>query len=187
MDLVKQYQNTLDKEFCEDIIRIYNECVDKICPGLTYAGLNTSIKKTFDLHFKYIDLEKIIDYDTKLHSILNKHINEYLKDFVIGHETQYIDKGFQIQRYIQNDGFYIYHHDGHTDIQIKEERVLTYILYLNTVDEGGETEFFGTSKIKPEQGKLVLFPSYWCFPHKGIMPISSDKYIVTGWLYKKLN
>ena len=186
MDLVKQYQNTLDKEFCEDIIRIYHES-DEISPGVTYSGLNTLIKRTFDLHFKNIDEEKIIDYDTKLHSILNKYINEYLKDFIIDNKTQYVDKGFQIQRYIQNDGFYIYHHDGHTDIQIKEERVLTYIFYLNTVDEGGETEFFGTSKIKPEQGKLVLFPSYWCFPHKGIMPISSDKYIVTGWLYKKLN
>ena len=187
MDLVKQYTNTLNKDFCDTIIRIYNES-DKIHPGVTLNGLNTSIKKTFDLHFKNIDVEKIINYDTQLHSILNKYINEYFKEInCVHYNSEYLDKGFQIQKYIQNDGFYSYHHDGLIDLQLKEERMLTYIFYLNTVEEGGETEFFGTTKIKPEQGKLVLFPAYWCFPHKGLMPISNDKYIVTGWLYKKLS
>jgi hypothetical protein len=52
------------------------------------------------------------------------------------------------------------------------------------VNEGGETEFFnGRIKIKPEKGKLLLFPSTWTFMHKGNTPISSNKYIVTGWLY----
>ena len=186
MDLVKQYHNILDKEFCENIIRIYHES-DIISPGETYSGLNTKIKRTFDLHFQYIDKNKIIDYDTKLHSILNKYINDYLKDFIIDTQNQYTDRGFQIQRYIKNEGFYAYHNDGRIELETRQERMLTYIFYLNTVEEGGETEFFGTTKIKAEQGKLVLFPAYWCFPHKGVMPISSDKYIVTGWLYKKLN
>ena len=64
---------------------------------------------------------------------------------------------------------------------------LTYIWYLNDVIEGGETEFFGNYKIKPEVGKLVLFPACWSFPHCGLMPISSNKYIITGWLYLSFN
>ena len=185
MDLVKQYHNTIDAEFCNTIIKIYNES-DKMYPGITHAGLDTSVKKTFDLHFKNIEHEKIIEYDTQLHSILNKYINKYVKEFNIDTKIKYVDKGFQIQRYIKNDGFYVYHHDEHIDLRLKEMRILTYIFYLNTIDEGGETEFFGTTKIKPEQGKLVLFPAYWCFPHTGLMPISNDKYIITGWLYKKI-
>jgi hypothetical protein len=186
MNLIKQYHNTLDKDFCNDIIRIYNES-DNITPGVTFSGLNPLIKKTLDLHFKNIDKEKIVKYDTQLHSILNKYINEYFKEInCVSSNAQYIDRGFQIQRYIQNEGFYIYHHDEDINLQLKEMRILTYIFYLNTIEEGGETEFFGTTKIKPEQGKLVLFPAYWCFPHQGKMPISDDKYIVTGWLYKML-
>lgn len=184
MDLIKEYHHVLDKEFCNDIIRIYHQS-DQIKQGVTFSGLNTSIKKTFDLHFINIETEKIIDYDSKLYLILNKYLNEYLKDFT-NLQFEYIDKGFQIQRYIINDGFYTYHNDSHVDIQLKEERILTYIFYLNTVEEGGETEFFRTSKIKAECGKLVLFPACWCFPHRGLMPISNDKYIITGWIYRKI-
>jgi hypothetical protein len=27
----------------------------------------------------------------------------------------------------------------------------------------------------------------WCFPHRGNIPISSDKYIITGWLYRTID
>jgi len=185
MDLVKQYHHTLDQEFCAALIEIFNESDSKI-PGKTLGGVDPSIKKTVDLHFKHIDAAKIIEYDTQLHSILNKYIKEYVKGFVLDPNVRYADKGFQIQKYSKNDGFYISHHDEAIDLNLKEMRILTFLFYLNTVDEGGETEFFGTTKIKPEQGKLVLFPAYWCFPHKAIMPVSHDKYIVTGWLYKSL-
>lgn len=185
MDLVKQYPGTIDQEFCDALIKLYNES-DKVVPGKMQSGVDLTIKKTFDLHFRYMDSAKIKDYDTQLHSILNKHINEYVKGFGLDPSAHYADKGFQIQKYTKNDGFYLYHHDEVIDLQLKEMRILTFLFYLNTVDEGGETEFFGTTKIKPEQGKLVLFPAYWCFPHKAIMPVSHDKYIVTGWLYKSL-
>ena len=62
--------------------------------------------------------------------------------------------------------------------------VITYIFYLNDVEEGGETEIRRKCKIKSKAGKLLLFPSCWTFPHRGVMPISDNKYIITGWLYQ---
>jgi hypothetical protein len=50
-------------------------------------------------------------------------------------------------------------------------------------EEGGETELCIDLKIKPEKGKLLIFPASWLYPHSGKMPISNDKYIVTGWIY----
>jgi len=55
--------------------------------------------------------------------------------------------------------------------------------YLNDVECGGETEFFGNYTIKPEAGKLVFFPSEWFFPHSGKKPVSNNKYVIAGWLY----
>jgi Rps23 Pro-64 3,4-dihydroxylase Tpa1-like proline 4-hydroxylase len=66
-----------------------------------------------------------------------------------------------IQKYDKNKGKYVYHDDGAIDILSKNYRVITYLWYLNDVEQGGETEFFGGDlKIKPETGKLLFFPSF---------------------------
>ena len=65
------------------------------------------------------------------------------------------------------------------------QRVVSCLFYLNDEFEGGETELWGEKRIKPEKGNLLLFPAHWAFPHTGKMPISHDKYIITGWLYKE--
>ena len=42
-------------------------------------------------------------------------------------------------------------------------------MYLNTLDynEGGITEFINGRKIKPDIGKILIFPSNWSFVHRG--------------------
>jgi hypothetical protein len=92
-----------------------------------------------------------------------------------------------IQKYDKLDGKYIYHDDSFIDFNKNRYRVFTYLWYLNTVTEGGETVFWDSYKIKPEAGKLVLFPACWTFPHTGKMPISDNKYIITGWVYVNEN
>jgi Rps23 Pro-64 3,4-dihydroxylase Tpa1-like proline 4-hydroxylase len=88
-----------------------------------------------------------------------------------------------IQKYKSNKGRYVYHNDFSSESDQKRYRVLTYIYYLNDVDEGGETQFWDNYKVNPQKGKLVLFPASWTYPHSGLMPISHDKYIITGWIY----
>ena len=88
-----------------------------------------------------------------------------------------------MQKYTKLKGRYIYHQDFMTDWETKKYRVITFLWYLNDVVEGGETEFWAKYKVKPEAGKLLFFPSTWTYPHRGMMPISNDKYIITGWIY----
>lgn len=62
-------------------------------------------------------------------------------------------------------------------------RILVYNLYLNTVDEGGETEFlYYPKRVKAETGRFLLFPAGFTHTHRGNPPISNDKYIITGWV-----
>ena len=118
-----------------------------------------------------------------MYDALNKCLTQYRDKYDAFKLFNKIDDtGFQIQRYLKNEGFYTYHHDFY--IEHKKYRILTFLFYLNDVEEGGETEFFyGKLKVKPETGKCVLFPASWTFPHKAIMPISNDKFVVTGWLH----
>ena len=95
------------------------------------------------------------------------------------------DCGFLIKKYDKNKGKFIYHNDFIIEKKNNMYRIITFIWYLNDVEEGGETEFCGDFTIRPEVGKLIFFPASWCYPHRGKMPISSDKYIITGWLHIK--
>jgi hypothetical protein len=62
-------------------------------------------------------------------------------------------------------------------------RVLAYIVYLNDVEEGGETEFlYQHMRVKPKKGSIVLFPAAFTHTHRGNPPLSNDKYIMTGWV-----
>jgi hypothetical protein len=56
---------------------------------------------------------------------------------------------------------------------------------LNDVQDGGETIFMNC-KIKPKKGRLLIFPSTWTYIHGGNIPISNDKYILTGWYYREM-
>ena len=62
-------------------------------------------------------------------------------------------------------------------------RVIVYLWYLNDVYDGGETEIYNNILIKPEAGKLLIFPALWYYKHRGKMPLSNDKYVITGWFY----
>lgn len=188
MNYIAEYENALDAKLCDDLIEFFKQSKNKK-EGVTFGGLDKNIKNTLDLHFSCEQNNDFIQHADKiLFDTTNKYIQEYLFEMNILDTGQtYSDKGYQIQCYTKNEGYYIYHNDELIDINKKEYRMLTYLYYLNDVEEGGETGFHnGKIKIKPKKGKLVLFPASWLFPHCGMMPISDDKYIITGWFYSTI-
>lgn len=197
MDYVYTYPS-IPAYLCKDIIQKYEDEIHLKYEGLTAKGLDKNVKDTQDMMIP--DNEEWNEVNQFLHNELQKNIKQYMhhiekgenykKDNNFGSEYNHLHdtleqvNHFMIQKYEEKKGKYIYHEDSF--VEAKKSRVITYLWYLNDVVEGGETEFFGgTFKIKPEEGKLLLFPACWCYPHRGNVPISSCKYIITGWLYKK--
>lgn len=92
------------------------------------------------------------------------------------------------QHYEKGKGGYYHWHSEHfphpSDPGQKSlHRVLFWLLYLNDVDEGGETEFcYQGAKIKPRKGSLILSPCGFTHTHRGNVPLSGDKYILTSWV-----
>jgi len=187
---------SLSKEFCDTIIQRYDRDFVIKYHGVTAMGMDKSVKDTQDMVIP--ENEEWDPINQTLANELEKHVKLYINSLEIGlhykkehnfgrdyhHLQEKIIQvnNFMIQRYEKNEGKYIYHHDGSNEST--RSRVITYLWYLNDVVDGGETDFFGGAfKIKPETGKILLFPACWCYPHRGNMPISSSKYIVTGWLY----
>lgn len=202
-DYIYINNNSLSRELCKEMIEMF-EIQESKSDGVTFGGLNKNIKDTTDFNIPFDIKDKYFDKWSKVFNLLNKelsrNINMYVKQIIKPiNETSTENSSFKfrffnnsvhyetflIQKYKKNSGKYIYHDDQHIDWKKNRYRLLTFIWYLNDVTSGGETEFFGTRIINPEAGKLVLFPSSWSYPHRGKMPISHDKYIITGWIYIK--
>ncbi len=90
--------------------------------------------------------------------------------------------GVNIQEYQPGDGFYAWHCERQGYSDPGGSRHLVWMMYLNTVTDGGFTEFkFQNLKIKPERGLIVIWPSDWTHTHRGVTSKTQKKYIITGW------
>lgn len=93
-----------------------------------------------------------------------------------------------ILRYRAGEGGYRHWHaEIFPDAQCESlHRLLFFIYYLNDVEAGGETEFlFQDVRIQPRKGKLIIAPAGFTHTHRGNIPQSGDKYIVSSWLLYK--
>lgn len=93
-----------------------------------------------------------------------------------------------ILRYRANEGSYRHWHaEIFPDPQHEAlHRVLFFVYYLNDVAVGGETEFlFQQVKVRPRKGSVVIAPAGFTHTHRGNMPESGDKYILSSWLLFK--
>ncbi len=91
------------------------------------------------------------------------------------------------QKYRKGEGGYHHYHSeiypSPNDRHESLHRVLLFMYYLNEVTSGGETEFFYLKRlVRPEAGRLVIAPAGFTHTHKGHVPLSGDKYILTSWI-----
>lgn len=190
IDLIYTNKISISRELCNDIINLFEQ-EDNRFAGQSASGLDKNFKDTTD----FVITTGGTRWD-KINKLLSKELNNNVIDYVnkynnMVHPTYQIfgttylsTASMQLQKYDKNVGKYVYHEDFTCDFTNRKIRKLTFIWYLNDVAEGGETEFWSKYSIKPEAGKLVLFPACWTFPHTGKVPISNDKYIITGWLWQ---
>jgi hypothetical protein len=84
----------------------------------------------------------------------------------------------QILHYKKGEGHYAAHSDSSSD----NSRIFSSVLYLNDVEEGGETHFvhFDLS-VSPKAGSLIMFPAEYSYKHVAKPPITNDKFVVVTW------
>lgn len=91
----------------------------------------------------------------------------------------------KMQKTSNGGGYHVWH--GEQGAGNSANRVLVYMLYLNTLPEGGngETEFlYQQARVKPEEGLMLFWPASYTHAHRGNPVYSKEsKYIVTGWFY----
>jgi len=177
---IYEVKDALTKDNCKLIIDRFES--DKESQTLGVAGskrqVNRSLKRSVDLvvtnNSKWQDVDNILFESLGTGIGLMSGLHSFFDAYHL------IDMGYQIQRTDTGD-FYKWHADSGPGFM--SQRQLVAIWYLNTVEHGGATQFLHQGiDVKPEEGKLILFPPFWTHVHQGQIVEAGVKYIATTWI-----
>lgn len=188
MQFIYSNPKALDPGFCEEVIDLFEQSPLKQ-PGAfrhnEQVVQKPDVKKSMDISFDPSFL-KDPQWGRPLDYLVNV-VEENVLNYINKHETAFskmdnfrLDTLFNMQRYEPGEAFYGWHCERAG--LLASGRVLVWMVYLNTVEDGGGTQFYYQSHIeKPEQGKLLIWPTDWTHLHRGLPSNTENKYIFTGW------
>ncbi len=172
--------NALPKDFCEEVIARFEKDEEAQYKGRIgqLADEDGSIKKSTDLVVSGKEHWK--DVDKALFQSLGRAVLEFRESYPF-FKGPFKDMGYGVQCTDAGEHYHWHIDGGSHDFS---HRQLVAIWYLNDVPgPGGETEFlFQDIQIKPEVGKLILFPPFWTHEHRGVTLEQGVKYIATTWV-----
>jgi hypothetical protein len=181
------YDNYVTKEECNKAIQIYeqqnkfNNTLNRI-DGEKASILNKQDQQYFangnNIKIWHSELKSlIVNFDMAL-----KH---YIENTGAGHAfdtNEFLYTTLKIQKTLPTEGYHVWHIEHGRGFE-NEARAFVFSIYLNDVEEGGETEFLHFSKrVKPKTGRIVIWPASFPYLHRGNPPLSGKKYIITSWM-----
>ncbi len=178
-DLIKIYNNAIPKGLCDNFIKFYekNKNLQSINGKKRHDHLRESRWTEIDL-IKHLPREDLKQFSF----IMLDFKKQYEQD--CGIPELPAPKGFadmRLKKYETNqeDSFEV-HYDNFGPVS---NRYLVFLWTLNNVEEGGETEFVDLDiSLKPEAGRLIVFPPYWMYRHRALQTISNPKYIINTFI-----
>ena len=173
-----------DVSICDKIINFHQSSNNRYKGVVDNTLVKLDIKDSTDC---------ILDSDTALTNeyinYLQESVNSYILKYPFSNEANpwTITENINVQHYTPpNGGFHKFHCERGTSEYPVTNRHLVFMTYLNTVNDGGETEFYHQKiKVKPEKGLTLIWPADWTFTHRGLPSTTEEKYIVTGWFSYK--
>lgn len=183
-NFIHNYKKAYSKEYCNKLIELYDACEkNKFTHSRQeeYPNELEHIKQDKALYRNSLDI-KYFEYFTEFEQVFWQLYTEYANKYSIlkTFEPHKI-RSTKIQKTNPGEGYHLWHSE--LTNRDSQARILTFILYLNDIEHGGETEFlYQGIRVKPEQGDLVLWPAYFTHTHRGNPPLKETKYILTGWV-----
>ena len=186
-NFVEVYDNVLTHDECKNIINYFEEMrkYNLVFDRQSYGDSLPHEKQdetcfVFDPDTFYIDkthpvLVTVVDKFWKCYKEYAKKYSILLKS-----NTQGINS-IRVQKTNPGGGYHTWHYEN--DGRHFGSRFAAFIIYLNNVPVGGETEFlYQRDRVPPAEGRIVIWPAAFTHTHRGNQPIGSSKYIITGWV-----
>ena len=181
MQFVTAYKGIIPDEACDRLIDKF-ERHKSFQPSDIRDGKDQYLRSSLERNDEQLFLNHV---DSGLYNEINGYLSKaaslYVEEFDVLKGSDFISVDLKIQKTPVGGGYSTWHFEAY-DLA-NSGRVFTWIIYLNDLPEGeGETEFFYQHKrIRPEKGTIVIFPAQYTHIHRGNPPLTTTKYIATGW------
>jgi hypothetical protein len=188
-DFIGIFHNAATEKECNNIIEHFNNVDD--------LNLTVSRKELEEINSTLKD-NKIYRMINEGDSLLMRINQNILKGFIDNLHKAYeiyrkkydvmnnldihkLNSDVKIQKTLPGEGYHIWHCENAS--VATSRRALLCMMYLNDVEEGGETEFLYQSlRVPPKTGTIVICPAYFTHTHRGNPPLKGVKYMINGWV-----
>lgn len=185
-DFIMVMDDAYTKDECERFIQVYDVAE---ASGMTMTrqereGALPSQKKDgscFVSNFNFEHSSEAASFTDKFWEKIHPHYANAFPESLNDSSNEYKIYTIKLQKTRKSEGYHVWHYES--GARRACHRLMAWVLYLNDVEEGGETEFlYQSRRVSAKQGRFVLFPAAYTHLHRGNPPLSNDKYIATGWL-----
>jgi len=190
-NFVLEIPNFLSKDLCEEIIDRFEKSDRKTKGSYSCWSFNKLVTKNkYNEQLNIIKYSEWKDVEEKIKPYIQKAIDAYyfhiFKNYDYDNQEWHpmdrilkracYDWGYLIHKIKKGDRY-----EWHLDGLPRDTEFMQMIIYLNTVTKGGRTFLVSKehSGVKPETGKLLVFPCSWTFPHSGEEVGNDAKYIIS--------
>lgn len=191
-EFIGYYRDVFPEGYCQHLISEF-DALEVKGVGSSRQQNNDALKHQKDdyqifLNAKSVDLDKFGEHSAvdMFFDGLQRCYENYSSTYsVLKTNGNIRGTTMKMQKTSIGGGYHVWH--GEQGSGYSANRVLVYMLYLNTLPEGGngETEFlYQQERVKPEEGLMLFWPAAYTHAHRGNPVYSKEsKYIVTGWFY----
>lgn len=173
--------NALEKTTCEEMIGEFNRFLSAGSNRKYFEFGDRDTSVSMERTDCTLEIPRTLgEYFSKVQECIFTGLDDYAKVVEPVRQQCLTSNTCKIQMTPISGGFHRWHCEHGSGLNAT--RSLAWMIYLNDVDNGGETEFlYQHLKVKPKAGSLVIWPAGVTHPHRGNPPYSNEKYILTGW------
>ncbi|GKV68881.1 2OG-Fe(II) oxygenase [Sporosarcina sp. NCCP-2716] len=175
--LVVVLGNMLSDEECEELIWLSADKVKRSKIGMTRA--ENDIRTSSSMFIDETDNLTVTRIEKRIEAVMNIPIEH--------------GEGLQILKYEPGQQYKAHHDFFSANSNVTNNRISTLVMYLNDVEQGGET-FFPHLKLSvtPQKGMAVYFEYFYNDPalndmtlHGGAPVELGEKWVATQWMRKQ--
>ena len=186
---IGMYNNVYQDGFCNHMISEFDRVLSEgLCGNRQTVEDVKKVEKEDEFYFLNLRSHNLSFFNgenpTKiiLQGIQNC-FDDYVNEYDVLKNNHLSCTSVKMQKTSPGGGYHVWHCEQNNEES--NARCLVYTLYLNDIEEAGETEFlYQRVRIPPKENSMVIWPAAFTHTHRGnVVHGKKSKYIITGWFY----